>query len=857
MTSVRWLRLLPLVILALTWWACAPAEARENNNDDCQEGQLDTSKVNAKISFRQHHKNFIQVSSEMKIEIPAPKWEMANQLTFSEESAGYQKAMHCLLRGPDNNLRFTEWRQKNPVAVADGDKVAVTYNSIAWIRDRRSYMLGPWKIARSREKGDKWIVFLQPSTLKNAHWKVEAELDDLEFEHYGQTASADNTKVTWADQRPAQLCSKHEHRCLALDLPWKRSIVLSWDQSLWKPAGIATWWMFASGVLALTALRARRMYTSPAFRRTETRWRLSDFGAGRALAGPVLQWALLSGAVALTLLQLNRQKTVGLPWHIICIAAGLTLILVARPWHARADEPGCFAGHRRRQARAVIGFASAMAAIGMLVILGHRLFGLPWSLAMPVAPLSGRVGYVLIGVATVWLWLAAMTAWAWRFAREGGLVPIGWTRVWNEAPVLCVAAVSTLLLVIVGGFFWCLLWAAGNQWERVTWLIELNSSAKHDEYVNKYLLNFSFYDLTWIFTYSWLLTGVALLALLHSHFVTQRALASRKMENIPLGPEKSDLLIIAVLFSLTVGMRGAKFASNNAQYGVWLVLNIISLFAIIAAGRRWSVLSRMGYLFRMHKPGVDRMGELMEKAHQYRNLNHQLQLLDQGRLSGVTCDQLEGELRELRQWLVSRCLAKNPPNQISILDVALAWGPEVHWWFNARRAALLAFCFGIPASFGLLYLESTDLYDGLQLTLEPTAIPNLIAGFIAYQLAWGGVGFTLGALWRQLPGRRSATRAWSVTLAYAMPALLLGLLTRYADSNVSVLLLYSVLTLFILTLTGLWMDTTTLKEERQYWPSRFALLLSIHRLRGLSGQIAWLLAQIAAVAAILKTLIKP
>ncbi|WP_046730508.1 DUF6185 family protein [Streptomyces humi] len=857
MRSVRWWRLLSLLVLTVVWWGCGSAEAHQIMHEDCQEKQLHGT-VDATIRFRQHGRNFVEVSSDMTVEVPVREWSMANQLTFSENSAGYRKAMHCLLRGPDNELRKTEWRPSDPVATSNGDRVQVFYRSITWIRAHQDYRLGPWEIKRPRNNGTKWEVYLRPTTLRNSRWSVEAELGDLDFEHYGQTSFVDRTTVTWTTKTPGGICPG---KCIEVDLPWHRSFPLMWDQSIWKPAGIATWWVFASGVLALAARRARRPYGSPSVATPGPVRRIGMFGGEQGLAQPVLQWALLSVAVALTLLLFlhSPEPDNPGPQMLVCIAVGLTLILVARPWHRpatpRTQEPDDSAGRRRRQAYTVIGFATVVAAAGILVILDHGLFDLPAHLVFPKpeAPDAlGTAGYVLAGLATVWLWLAAVSAWAWRFAREGGLVPAAWSRRWDERPVLCVTAVAALLALIAGGLLWSLLWATGNQWKRATWLIDGNSPAARGNYVGKNLANFSSTELTWIFAYSWFLAGIALLALLKLHFTAQRARVSSEMDYIPFGPDKPDLLLLAALFSLTVGMRGAKFASNNAQYGIWFVLNILSLFAVLAAGRRWSVLSRTGYLFHMHRPGANNRGELMEKVHQYRNLNHQLKLADQGRAGGVTYEELEEQLRGLRRWLVERCLKKSPPCSISILDVALAWGPETHWWHNARQGARLAFCFGIPASFILIYVESHDRYNGQQLPFEPTAVPNLVAGLITFQTAWAGAGFVLGALWRLLPGRHSTVRAWSLTFAYVMPAALAALFTRFVDSNPAMLLLYSLVMLFILTLTGLWMDTWTLKEERQYWPSRFALLVSIHRLRGMSGTVAYLLAQLVAVVAILK-----
>src|SRR5262249_11701272 len=147
---------------------------------------------------------------------------------------------------------------------------------------------------------------------------------------------------------------------------------------------------------------------------------------------------------------------------------------------------------------------------------------------------------------------------------------------------------------------------------------------------------------------------------------------------------------------------------------------------------------------------------------------HQFQLLDQGRAGEVTGDQVEGRLRALRNWLVDGCGRKNPPDHLSVLDAALAWGPEGDWWTNGIHAARVAFCFGVPASGVLISLDMEDPLRVTGLAYEPTAIPDLVANLIAYQTAWAGAGFVLGALWRLLPGHHSPARAWSLAASYAV-----------------------------------------------------------------------------------------
>ncbi|MFC9925575.1 DUF6185 family protein [Streptomyces sp. NPDC127190] len=857
MQGIRWRRFLLLMVLAAMWWVTPSAEARQNNSDACWAHRLDASTVDARIQFDQHSKNYLKIYSYMMVRVPLNQWPAARQLTFSEDSADYHKAMHCLLRGTDNGPR-QEWRPHDPVVTADTRNVTVQYDSFTWIKNYRPIRLGPWQIARDSHR--MWQIRLLPPTLQNAHWQtIKAEMGGMRFNDSSKLASSSNEKtLLWENQKPTRITFK-------IDLPWQRYWRLSYDQSIWNKVGVAAWWVSASLVIALAARRTRRTHSAAAAGASAPTAQAVVADTGRdddSAAGAVLQWALLSGAFALMLLLLISQPPISPRWRaLVCVAAGLALVLVARPWYSGTPVPapdgatgdtGTADSHRPRQRYAVLGVASAVAAIALLVILAPAMFGLPDALVSKAEPsVSGDIGYVLMGLAIVWLWLAAMAAWAWRFAREGALLPGSWYRTWNNAPVRCVLVVSTLLAAVAGSLLGCFWWVAENQWKRLYWLTDQNAVHGYGEYASKSRANFSFTGLIWIFAYSWILTGVALFALLHFHFGAQRTSADHKHEKPILGPAAPDLLLVAAVFVFTVGLRGAAFAGINYQYGVWIILNMGSLFVVLAVGRKWAVLNQLGNTFCVKRlRSMKRRGDLMAKAHEYRNINHQLQLLDQGRAGNVTREELEGRLRALRRWLVDGCGEKKPPAYLSVLDAALAWGPRDHWWNNGVHAGCVAFCFGIPASGALLYLDTKDPWSWIQLTSEPTAIPGVVANFLAYQVAWAGAGFVLGALWRVLPGRHSPARAWSLTFAYAVPACLFLLLNEFTGVDFRDLLFYSVLMLLILTLTSIWMDTSTFGEERQYWPRRLALLLSLYQLRGLSTQGASILAQIGVAVAI-------
>jgi hypothetical protein len=857
------------LVLVTSVWGCGTAQARQlDPSTDCVSDGLKGSTVIATVRLEQHQRSVPWITSDMTVRVPRT-WPLARHLTFSEGSAQYTHAMRCLLLGDEAPGSRSEWHPYDPQVTATDSSVAVHYVAYGWITTEKPLLVGPWEIIPA---GRTWMIYLWPPTLRTIRWKqIEADLGGLNFNDLVERASySTESRVVWTNRRP-------EDVQVEVDPPWQRWLPVKLSQSLWSTAGVASWWVCASILIAVAALRARggqAVAVHEAARRpadaevappstpdVSNRDALHDVSLTRTL----LEWAGLSAGVALALLLLVPHDRVSpRSYALVCIPAGLGLVLAARPWSPGAsptapravpDEPARPGGIQRRQARAVLFTTCAVACIGLLVILAHDAFGLPGSLGAKTTTAFGRTGLVLLGLATVWLWLVAMVAWAWRFAREGGLLHERWTRQWDRAPGQCVAVVGCVLAAVAGVLLACA-WAANKgRWERVNWLVEQPIPSAYNASLSSTLEYFFYTDLRWLFAYSWVLTGVALLALLRFRNRPPRAHGRRRYERFSLGPSKPDLLLTVSLFAFFVGLRAASFAGASALYGVWLGLNMLALYVLIAMGRRWSVLSRMGERFCTVRLGTEQhRSELLKKAHQYLNVNHRMHLLDKGHADGVTCEQLEEKLHRLHQWLVTASEGADPPEHISVLDIALAWGPEGRWWSNAVRAGRLAFWFGTPATALLLYYQTQDPYGQQQILDSAIGLPEFTADLILYQLAWAVAGFTLGTLWRLLPGRRSQTRAWLLTAAYGFPAVLAAALIRIMDTDSRQLLLYAALLLVVLTLTSTAMDMATFRGERQYAPSPLTLLLTVYQLRGLSGQITWLLAEVGAVVTIYTSL---
>ncbi|MFG3289635.1 DUF6185 family protein [Streptomyces sp. NPDC048179] len=875
MAKTRWWRLLSLLVLVSCMWTCGPASAQQWRapGAGCQPERLKGSSVAATLRVRQHKQSHPWIVSDMTVRVPR-LWPLAKQLTFSVQSPQYRKAMRCLLLGDETPESRNEWQPRAPVVTATDSSVEVHYVAYSWITTDTPFLVGPWEIVPT---GRTWMVYLFPPTLQTVRWKrIEADLDGLGFSDLVErAASSTENKLVWKNTLPQEVQLK-------VDPPRHRQLTATLTQSFWATAGVASWWACASILIAVAALRARRTGTAAAHGTPPpppvgdvVRQPAADVpdldpdpdlvtGHVTSLTRTLLEWAVLSGAVALALLLLIPPQGVTPRSNaVICIPAGLALVLIARPWvlgapptarRAGPDEPtrsGGVRGIRRRQARAVTVATCAVAGIGLLVIVAHGVFGLPENLKSETTTVPGRIGLVLLSLATVWLWLAAMLAWAWRFAQEGGLLREHWTRQWNTVPEQCVAVVGGLLAA-VAGILLAIAWRANaKQWGRVNWLAEQHDPAAYNAYQSKLLENFFFSDLKWIFAYSWVLTGIALLALLRYRDSSARTQGHPRFERFSAGPAKLDLLLTVSLFAFFVGVRAAKLVGASALYCVWLVLNIAAVYAVLGVGRRWSVVNRMGESFYAKRLGTEpHRDDLRKKASHYLEVNQQMRLLDRGHAGGATHEGLEKELEDLRGWLVAACGGADPPEQISVLDIALAWGPDGRWWSNAVRAARLAFWFGLPATGLLLYYQAQEPFKQAQLRFTPIGIPELVADSILYQMAWAAAGFTLGALWRLLPGRRSQARAWLLTAAYGVPVVLAAAFIHFIDTDPVRLLLYTALLLCVLTLTSIWMDLATFRKNREHLPSRFALLMFVFQLRGLSVQIAWVLVQTGAIVGI-------
>ncbi|MFE0191743.1 DUF6185 family protein [Streptomyces sp. NPDC058989] len=845
--------------MALVWGVAQPAQTHAADRVDCPATPLTKANIDSTLVFNQRHRDFVEVRQKTIIEVPKWKWRLAHHLTLSVDSAKFRHAMYCLLHGnskPQKGFErwHPEWQSDNSRAGKDKAKglVAVQYESWNLINDPGEYEVGPWAVEVGR--GD-WLSTLRlHGALSGASWKrVKVHPGNLEI------SDATPVSIAHGDRSREWNGDKPDRIRVTLVPPRAPALAPSGHVAWVGYLGVVSWWVCASIVIAVSAWKFLRR-PPPASDDVKV--------ASRVLAFTAWQWAALSAALGLTLLLVLRPSPGLNSWRaLVVISSGLALVLLARPWLPLGHDANDRESVLKR--KVVVASSSAVALFGLLVILAPHLFGLPSNL-IPKGPPPrlGIAGLVVLDLCTLWLWLTAMVAWAWRFAREGKLgasASKGASASEEEAelpptssgseprdPLRPIAAIGAALAVIAAIVVVCRVLSFELSWKRASWMSEATAlfGADHRSALGRQLADFASMGPQWLYAYTWVLTGVALVALLR--------FSSQTGAEKTLGPNGVDLLLVTAVFAIVVASRGSTFpGSVAAVYGLWVPLNMVALYGLVKAGRRWSVLSRVDRKTEKRclaavLSDAAQYKRLLDEAHRCRDVLHRLRLVDHGKAEEATREKLEGELRSLHRWRPTRCPHECLPDSVSVVDVALSWGPHSDWWDNGVNAARWSAIFGIIPSMVVAGYEKLYGANHGTFTLNlPTGIPDTFGKFLAQEISFAGAGLVLGTLWRVLPGERGPVRAFNLFIAWLVPiGVIAVLIPNMGGTELGLAVLNVILMLMVLTLTGMWMDTDTFSRERHYKTKRLGLLTSIYQVHGLSGQIAFLIAQLATAVTI-------
>ncbi|MEU6374520.1 DUF6185 family protein [Streptomyces sp. NPDC046909] len=817
----------------------------------CDIGGLVDARVSTSIQLVHDDRTYTEIVTKLTVDVPGD-WYFADALLLSRHSGSYTSAMACLTRqgtGWQEPSRWWEWRPGEPVVTAKkGGHVEVVYEAHSWVSQYgKSLDVGIWRIWAGAET---WSLTLRPPpALDAAHWdSVTVDPGALGAE-YAVPWPAEKEKekgtstLVWRPERsenPAQ--------------PWPPAVTVtvrpSW-QRLWAAqnerlaaegiswAGGVLWTVVTSILLVWAAARYRSRSRTP---------------------DPVLRnlvwWAIV--AVVLSALTCTNDllrkyyEQPGRVWqfadplvqgHAFTLATAALLLAFARP-----PAPLWWAGGPLMVPPVVTIFLPQ--SFGLYQSQDDQLITSDRALAAETTASCCLMALTVLGFVAV----------AWRLAADGKLIPKSRRRFLpGRQPrdrelrariVVPAIAVWTVTVTV------CYALTEERNWQRASWL----SDRGDPEYGIRHYDDFVWAAMRaasdgpkWILAYAWILTGIAMLAVLH----TRRAPKQSPMD------DPADCLLFLAFFPIAVSISEEHLGNSLAE-AVWIAVYMLALYLAVASFRGLAVLEQRFEYSRWPlatAAGTAARRQLMENSRVYRETHAELRRLDQGLFGDRPPERqaLEDKLDGLHEWPEGGPLPcpDNLPPHVSVVDAALALGPRDNWWDNGIRGVRCALVPGLLAAVLSTWAGFVRGEAWRDTLLDLFGLPSMVLGVLYWMSTWVGGGFFLGALWRVLPGRRGAVKAIPVALAFAVPVALEALFGWFTREGAANLALHVVTMLFVLTVTGIALDLDTFRGERRYWQSRLGLLLSIYQMRYYSLQVAYLIGQVIAVITIWQFFAEP
>ncbi|MFE5830139.1 DUF6185 family protein [Streptomyces sp. NPDC056508] len=814
-----------LVVLLFGSLVLSGQTAQASDDGACGSGGLAKAQVSASLRLEHERRTQTKLVSQLTVRVPS-RWMHAAGLLMGEDSEVYRQAMRCLLRGTGTQYAWWgEWRSRAPRITAEKNVVEVQVDTHAWADSSGVKYLGPWDVEIGK---DYWRVRLNPAeALRGARWTsvvVDPGSASALTVSPRPTGGKGNTALLW--QQKSEIMPAVDVR---VDPAWQRSWATQLNRLRFLGADTAgrLLWVGSLSVLLLVVVRRTRQATG-SLTVDETKQ-----------LGTMTQWAWMYAAIGVVDLgedflyrALAESSYDG--WALGQARHGLAASLVTS-WAL------LLFGRPRR----TIHVAGAVLTVPALAVaVRPEGFGLPAHLFLP-ADASDRavIALFMASGCAFGLLLLGTAATGWRLSRAAGLIKDRTSGTPRELRLRHAAPVLLLAVVVIG---LCVGFTRERDWQRAAWLSahgDPSYGTAHLEALRNELTWFAETSMDWWLAYDWTLVGLAVLAVLRAR--VHRPAASA------YGPDTVEKFWLLVFFPVAVGMGLGWFVNNGALSWLWVFVNLGALWLVLVLGKGRGVLDRS-----LRRSGIPlgkaldeaRRHDLLDRARRFREVHAKLRRLDQGQSDDEAHSRLayERELRGLHHWRTPSGTADSLPADVSVVDAALALGPRTTWWKNGCRAATLAGVIGLPMSALMIwsdhlrgeFLTSTFYYG--------YGLPEVLRSLVYWEITWAGAGFLLGALWRQLPGRRGPVRSLLITAAFTLPIGLDAVGNWITREGQSTLAQSAAAMLLVMTLTGIAVDLDTFRGERRYWQSRFGLLLSIYQMRYFSLQMAYLFAQLIA-----------
>ncbi|WP_326763207.1 DUF6185 family protein [Streptomyces phaeochromogenes] len=810
----------------------------------CKSQGLKTAEVEASLRLDHDDRTYTKLISELTIKVPMT-WPLADGLLLSPASDRYRRAMGCLAKGDIGEVwtNWQEWRSEEPAvtpvrevpALEDGSArwVEVVVTAHGWVDQRNELRVGPWTVHVGKAK---WFVRLTPpAPLQRAIWQqitVDPGRSGAVSAKPEAAVGRNGDRLAWY---PARAAPSVEVRIAPA---WPRSFAAQDDNppfSALDEAGVLLWWLILVAALWCTVIMLPRAFVpDPVEDRTRDNlrnWSWALFGVVLVVQGRNLY---LGSTGAFEDNGKWQEQAAQAPWAWLTAAVAGRLLL----WFARPSET----------------MARTGALLGVLAVVPALCPGLvglvPQEFVKPPAPSDVTVAVVWGAAAcSMALLIMGSAAAVHRLAVDGGVYPPR-----DEQPRLRPLLAGTFTVVVIMAV--CYGAAAERDWNRASWLLphidpeEFDYGPWHRAELRSNLLWFTHNAMNWWCAMLWIPSGLAILTVLRARARrTADATVGRR------GPTAADRALLLLLFPVMIALNIGQYTASEALIWVWFFAYLSALACVLRIISGQAVGDQLLQKSREPLKEALRVADrpsLLDRARTYREIHARLRRLDQGQADDANAQRrnLEKRLSGLHRWRPSTGSRDRLPHNVSVVDAALALGPGGTWWENGVKAAWLTQPVALPLSAGLVWAHqlrgeslTSTLYDRL-------GLPDVLVQLILWQIGYAAAGLVLGTLWHQLPGRRGPTKALLLALAYALPAGLFAL-GNWALKEEQTGLAFSVAAmLLVLTLTGILMDLETFREEHHYWRSRIGLLYSVYQMRFFSIQLAWLLAQAAAIATI-------
>ena len=299
---------------------------------------------------------------------------------------------------------------------------------------------------------------------------------------------------------------------------------------------------------------------------------------------------------------------------------------------------------------------------------------------------------------------------------------------------------------------------------------------------------------------------------------------------------------LAQLARADTSWRGAIITSVPPARSLTILLFAVGVVGIYGSYRSIQVpivffvsLALMHVVIRRTDPLEEEIQRVKERENEVDLERLQLALLQNSRTEVETPQEQQAEdsgiigavRREWRRYWTGKAtvaalqdrqdIAAGEEDQFSDQEIALALGPRIVWWRNAVYATKISALLAIPFIF----------YDGY-LTFRNGVFSNFLQAFdgffsilqwaLSEILVWIAAGFTLGALWPLILGRRGVYKGLTLSIVVIASAGIDVFISHGFNQSTIDLVTRSVLILSFFEIVAIIIDVSTLKKvERERW----------------------------------------